>query len=634
MGVSQKFFQDLRDLFGYLGFQSTSLKVLDWKTKNPVSAHVGTALLGILFGVLTGVIIGVAADLTPGDLWWNNYVDVGVIVGLVIAGLVLRLAPRLERKVDVKAAVALALLAAVLFASTFANLGDTYTMFATFLAGFLVALVLGKVNFLGGFVAGTAMFFGEMGGALGSNITDGVVFGAAVGGVFGALLAILTGANAYVRSAIYSPKSDALKIEKMKAKLPGGGGNLTGALINLNMAAMRLYGYYSKKDMPEPAAELANSLSNEFKSLLGTADMGEDNLSERDRVHLQVMSSYWESQTTSAIARKSVKEGDELEEKVHSYLSASKNEEALQVLQDSLKAKRSTGDVAGAVQTLREMADVKKRAGDLEGAVETLRAAAADYPQLWFDVGFQLGEMGRHQDSIAAYQNFLRVAPGSASALNNIGVGFQNLSDLTQALDYYSKALEADPKMVTAAAGRGAALWGLGRAEEAVESYKQAAELDPKNAAYPWVLSALYHDKLQDYQKAAEYAQKAVDADPKNPGTITNLAESLLAVGKYQEAKTEAIAALQFDLEPSWRLAMLFTIACSDLFEGKFDAGTARLKEFANYRASLPATFVNTWGYDGDTTLVERSNMPTERKRDLFEALRSIGVSVPTFVPQ
>jgi Tfp pilus assembly protein PilF len=115
----------------------------------------------------------------------------------------------------------------------------------------------------------------------------------------------------------------------------------------------------------------------------------------------------------------------------------------------------------------------------------------------------------RYQAAIAAYKN---APPGSATVLNKMGIAYQLMFDLTDAL----------------------------------RCYQASARIDPRNAHVFNNLGTVY-DSLKEYGNAARMFRKALKLDPNSALIHKNLGTSLLAERKYKQGWQSYQTALALD---------------------------------------------------------------------------------------
>ena len=162
----------------------------------------------------------------------------------------------------------------------------------------------------------------------------------------------------------------------------------------------------------------------------------------------------------------------------------------------------------------------------------------------WNGLGSALRELGRNTEAIAALEKALEIEPEDHFALNNLGNALNDLGRNTEAIAAFETALEIDPKYHIALNGLGNALKDLGRSSEAIAAYEKALEIDPK---YHIVLNGL-GNALNDLGRKTEASaafEKALEIDPKFHIAWNGLGITLKDLGCY----TEAIAAFDKALE-------------------------------------------------------------------------------------
>jgi tetratricopeptide (TPR) repeat protein len=95
----------------------------------------------------------------------------------------------------------------------------------------------------------------------------------------------------------------------------------------------------------------------------------------------------------------------------------------------------------------------------------------------WIDQGRRLGNEGRWEEALAAYEQLLQIDPADAWAHILRGEALESLDRCEESLAAYDRAVELDPTHVLAHAKRGFVLRRLGRDREANAAFKQSAKL-------------------------------------------------------------------------------------------------------------------------------------------------------------
>ena len=161
-----------------------------------------------------------------------------------------------------------------------------------------------------------------------------------------------------------------------------------------------------------------------------------------------------------------------------------------------------------------------------------------------------LANLGRFEESEAAYREALRVSSEELIAHTGIGV----LKLLTQgypaAATAFGKALQIDPHDSKALCGLGMARMGEGRAAIGSSYFKKALEIDPENIT---ALSQLIHCAYQlgSYDQAIGYLNSYLMYHPGDKDMLYSQAGLLHKAGKQAEAleQLERLLALHPDYE-------------------------------------------------------------------------------------
>lgn len=98
--------------------------------------------------------------------------------------------------------------------------------------------------------------------------------------------------------------------------------------------------------------------------------------------------------------------------------------------------------------TLRALGNQLGQSGDLQSAVDMLRLASSANPfdpVLYTDLGYWLGELHHFDQAIVAYQQVLRLAPGSVLARCNLAAAYDSMGELDAAIDLLREAIQLDP---------------------------------------------------------------------------------------------------------------------------------------------------------------------------------------------
>jgi eukaryotic-like serine/threonine-protein kinase len=144
-----------------------------------------------------------------------------------------------------------------------------------------------------------------------------------------------------------------------------------------------------------------------------------------------------------------------------------------------------------------------------------------------------------HGRAVAAYERALTIDPHDATALNNLGMMYNQLDDLPRAERYFRRALAADTTRLTQRSNLASVLVRLGRLDDARAEYERGVELDP-DAQGARVALATLPAVAGDYA-AAERDLRAMMDDHALPRRATQQAAQrifalLLVQGRLAEA--------------------------------------------------------------------------------------------------
>ena len=168
------------------------------------------------------------------------------------------------------------------------------------------------------------------------------------------------------------------------------------------------------------------------------------------------------------------------------------------------------------------------------------------YAAPWYGLGLVYRALGRHDEALAAHRKALELNPQLAAPWNGLGVVYRALGRNDEALAAYRKALELDPKLAVPWNGLGNVYYQQGRHDEAVAAYRKAIELDPKLAS-PWNgLGNVYSD-LGRNEEASAACRKALELDPKYAAPWNGLGNVYGDLGRHDEAIEAYRKAVELD---------------------------------------------------------------------------------------
>ena len=116
-----------------------------------------------------------------------------------------------------------------------------------------------------------------------------------------------------------------------------------------------------------------------------------------------------------------------------------------------------------------------------------------DHPDTLTNRGVALGDLGRHEEALAALDRSLELRPDPPGTHYNRGVALGRLDRHEEALAAYDRSLELRPDDPRTHYNRGVVLGRLGRHEEALAAFDRSLELRPDDPARTTTGGASWH---------------------------------------------------------------------------------------------------------------------------------------------
>ncbi|XP_048357179.1 protein O-mannosyl-transferase TMTC1 isoform X1 [Sphaerodactylus townsendi] len=232
--------------------------------------------------------------------------------------------------------------------------------------------------------------------------------------------------------------------------------------------------------------------------------------------------------------------------------SQGKEEEALVLLRDSIQYGPEFADAYSSLASLLAEQD------QLKDAEEVYQAGIQNCPEssdLHNNYGVFLVDTGSPEAAVSHYQKAIQLSPNHHVAMVNLGRLYRSLGQNKDAETWYKRALKV-ARNVEILSPLGALYYNTGRYEDALKVYREAAALQPSNRETRLalaqvlammgqtkdaermtnhivteeaeclecyrLLSAIY-SKQENYNKALEAIDKALQLKPKDPKVISEL---------------------------------------------------------------------------------------------------------------
>jgi tetratricopeptide (TPR) repeat protein len=188
-------------------------------------------------------------------------------------------------------------------------------------------------------------------------------------------------------------------------------------------------------------------------------------------------------------------------------------------------------------------------AGRIEAAARGYHALLTQDPQnvtALQNLGVIFEQCGQAEDAARAFERVVELDPSSAPANANLGNALRLCGRLEEAVLAYRRALAIDGEMAMAWNNMGNALLSLGRLEEAVSAYREVLARHPEIGQTRVNLAQALQELKQTDAAAAEY-QRVVETNPDNPLAYVALALLCAAAERDREAKALFERALALD---------------------------------------------------------------------------------------
>ena len=186
-----------------------------------------------------------------------------------------------------------------------------------------------------------------------------------------------------------------------------------------------------------------------------------------------------------------------------------------------------------------------------------------------FNLAFALREAGRESESIARYEDAIRLKPDYVDAHNSLGLVLAHAGRFRDAIGHYEDALRIQPNQAKVHNNFGNALRAIGRLDEAVGHYNQALAIDPNSVSaltnLALIRAADGDARARNGAEAVRLAERACAVTGRDDlGCLDTLAAALAEAGRYDEAVRTAETALALarsSPQPAFAEAILSRLA-------------------------------------------------------------------------
>jgi tetratricopeptide (TPR) repeat protein len=219
------------------------------------------------------------------------------------------------------------------------------------------------------------------------------------------------------------------------------------------------------------------------------------------------------------------------------------------------------------------------------------------------------------------WQDTVEKNPTSGRALNNLGLVYMSRGDYEKTIGYLEKCEQYWPTYMYCSlnlgisrAGVAAKLEAEGKKDEAAKrwseaekSFDRAYQLNPKSVHVNFHLGKYFEERKQDYAKAAEFYQAAIDlTGGRYPDAEIRRAQCLTRLKRFDDA--EAALGRALDVEPANQVA-LFQKAATSFEAGRRDDAIALYEKLLE----MNPRHVQAW-YNIGVAQLAKPDLPEARK--------------------
>ena len=214
--------------------------------------------------------------------------------------------------------------------------------------------------------------------------------------------------------------------------------------------------------------------------------------------------------------------------------------DAARVYSDILRANPRNFD---ALFQLANIHLANKRYADAERLYGIAAKVNGELPELFYNQGCALQNLGRPQEALTAYAHALARKPNYVEARNNRGTALLAMRRYSEALACFDRVLAERPDLSIVHNNRGTALLGMMRGQEALAAADVVLAQNPRDA------QALYNRGAAlmmagRREEALDHFNRALQTDPHYADALTYRGIALAVMDRHEEALTDYDRAL------------------------------------------------------------------------------------------
>ena len=201
---------------------------------------------------------------------------------------------------------------------------------------------------------------------------------------------------------------------------------------------------------------------------------------------------------------------------------------------------------------------------DFAAAIASYKKAIeldSEYFWVYKKLAVTLTELGKLDEAIRIYQEFLNLQPDNPEISCHLGNVYRKQGNLDKAINAYRKAININSKYLGAYINLANTLIQHKQLEEAIQVCHQAIELKPeKSTSYRILGNAQF--KVQDYESAYISYHKAIELEPETATNYRCLGNLQMRQGDLEAAKVNYEKAIELDPDHFWHHKLLGDAFC------------------------------------------------------------------------
>lgn len=193
---------------------------------------------------------------------------------------------------------------------------------------------------------------------------------------------------------------------------------------------------------------------------------------------------------------------------------------------------------------------------DYSAALEAFKKSIAkdkNYTDAYYEAGWCCNELEKYDDAVEFLNQYNPTSnEDKREKYNEIGFSYYKLEKSAEAIQSYAITLALYPDNGTALRGTGNTFYELDENyDKAIEFFEKAVEKDAESSGYIYgKLGWLYNDK-ERYDDAIAVLKKAIIYDSEDPSNREEMGYAYYAKGDYEQAMTQLNKTIELNAE-SW----------------------------------------------------------------------------------